>query len=280
MGKLVADIDPVGDLVITDHLRQLISIDHSKAPKIPLLEQGDTVVERNALTTDATSAFEAGSEVAYTEAFEAASAPETPIGEAELVREWDKARREYIYQRLLLFAAVTRRTESLGEFLQLVSADAQYRRIADNLGLMPEFVEALRLLHNNIIVTDRLERSMKAVIARAEDNRPQGFVQVVASLNVLSTNEVLTPIETAQRMIDALNLTFTQVEEMLSNEHPDMLDPGDKTGVILLTFFNRSTESRKLIRLTGRKISSFRDIDPSNGPGGTLIIRNRQVGTQ
>lgn len=251
IGELAARIDPIGEMEISEVLREIIQITgNGKKVKVQLNELDDELTDREFPDPDRSEediAEAPGEKEPEEDQGKSEAAEEPSEKELQKLKNDDKKRREFIYKRLMLASLLTEET-NVKQLLKLLKSDEEYLRLANHIGLSQSMLFALTEACDNFNVADRLERSTKALLARvkekdvsenAEIAEADTFISTISELETLSDNQVLTSPETAERMIDALDLNFEKVADLLGNQNPDFIDTGAKSGVLLLTVYRR-----------------------------------------
>lgn len=252
VGELTARIDPIGEMEINSDLREIIQIAGAgKKVKIQLNELDEEIAERefpDLESDEDESSKEKLSELELKDVIDDFRSSENP-DEKELkkIASDDKKRREFIYKKIILASILTEESSPM-KLLKLLQENKEHRRLANNIGLSESMLGALTQACGNFNVVDRLERSMKAIIARVKGRSYEGiseteeadaFLLIISELEALSENQIITPPATAEKMVDALHLNFNKVVELLNNDNPDFIDIGAKSGVLLVTTYSR-----------------------------------------
>lgn len=130
INKLVETIDPLGELVINDSLRELITISggNKQNIKITLGQSQDQIAERDGIAgrekVEPTATLPSEPEKEDGEKSSADGVVPTPEAiDVSVEYEKDKKRRNYIYQRILLFTAITQTADNLQQLLNLIETD-------------------------------------------------------------------------------------------------------------------------------------------------------------
>jgi hypothetical protein len=249
ISELAAKTDPMEELVIDDTLRELIQISGSgKNAKASLNKLDEEKARRDYEDDDDTRDSNSDDDDPSNgqnedQKDETGASANKAQGQREddlkKLKEADRKRRTFIYKRLMLAALLVGSITNPKDLIHLLETDPQYKKLADNIGLGKSMRKALLAACGNFLVADNLERAIKSLLQRGKT--ADDFLAAIVKLDTLSDNEVFTPVATAELMVDALGLDFQKIEEILTNNNADFVDPGSKSGILLLTVYRRAT---------------------------------------